>query len=395
MKTGEELLIDIFRHYSYFVSHSRTEPPFLVAKKGDVRIAVGYFFGDREVVVYDLKRFLAAAKDLVYIGFFYITNTRFEYHARRFARESGIITWERGKLVEELGKVYLTQFEKELTRGEDDMTIPPHPLVSHQPPPWTGDEKTPPHEAEARPSANGNEAWQTNPREFFTPGLSPEEEEAEQEQSVPKSFTERLRSMFNPPPSSREGDVPDQMMDMTRLQPPQGTRHDMSPEADVSGEKEYFIQAKLSADDIYERFGRDAVLELTLQYVPYFCFDYECELYNDQGLREDKKNARIAVNGLTGQCEEWSGDVAVLEENRTGGLKVRGRYRPGDLGSRVQEAIITTNTLERNAHGEHHWITPQADSIHYVYKGVFYFPFYNVALPDKNAIIDATTGADE
>ena len=395
MKTGEELLTDIFRHYSYFVSQSRTTPPFLVAKKGDVRIAVGYFFGDREVVVYDLKRFLAATKELVYIGFFYITNTRFEYHARKFAKENGIITWERGKLVEELGKVYLAQFEKELASDEEDMAIPPQTLVSHQPVARSAEESLPPGEGQTPLPANESEGWQTSPREFFTSGLVPEEKESQKETSGPKSFTERLRGMFNQSQASNGGDVPDEVMDMAQLQPPKGPQLDVSPVGDASEGEEYFIQTKLSPDDVYERFGRASVLDLTLQYVPYFCFDYECDLYNERGQLERTKNARIAVNGLTGQCEEWSGEVAALAENRKGGLKVRARYRPGELGSRIKEAIITTNTQKRTEHGEQHWITPQADSIKYGYKGVFYFPFYNVALPDKNAIIDATTGSEE
>jgi len=399
MRTGEELLIDIFRHYNYFVSQSRTDPPFLVAKKGDVRIAVGYFFGDREVVVYDLKRFLAATRGWVYTGFFFITNTRFEYHARNFAKENTLIMWERGKLVEELGKMRLTKFEKQLVEGVEDMNVPSRPPAGPLPQNEPG--LPPPGSGETGSSPDGDEDWKTNPREFFTPGQGSRGQVEVKEQEAPgppeppgpRSFTERLRGMFS---QSSPGDtVPDQLMDMAGLQSTREQKQGSGSVSIDSRKKDRFIEVRLSSEDIYERFGKAAVLELVLQYVPYFRFSYECELYNDQGALEETKSSSIAVNGLTGQCEEWSGDVAAQEENSTGGLKVRARYRPKELGKRVKEAIITTNTRERSIDGEHHWITPQADSITHSYTGIYYFPFYNVSLPEKSVIIDATTGAAE
>ena len=153
---------------------------------------------------------------------------------------------------------------------------------------------------------------------------------------------------------------------------------------------------ELTQEEVYQRFGKKKVVELTLQYVPYFCFDYHCELHNEKGAFEENKEGRIAVNGLTGACEEWSGDVQTEEENTTGGMKVRAQFRVAGMDRRVRDAIITTNTLEDgHRNGSQHWLTPLASSVRYSYTGVFYFPFYNVALHDKNVIVDATTGAEE
>jgi len=333
MKKGRELLEEIFRHYNYFVSFSRTDPTYLVAKKGDVRIAVGYFFGDREVVVYDLKRFLSAAEESRYTGFFYITNTKFEYHARKFAQEMGIILWERKKLVEELGKIRLAQFEKEAFGEKTSQVQPPfQPLPQSQ---------------------------------IF-------------EVKEPKSFSERLRYLFSEKEKGSDFE-----------------KEDVLPQKRKIEEKEYFINLKVSLEDIYKKFKKGKVLGVTLHYVPYFCFDYSCEIYNEKSEFEKKKKGCIAVNGITGQCEEWSGELEAEEVNKAGGLKVTPRYKPDELWKKVKDAIITTNTTEEFKNGRQRWFTPKKETVYYSYKGTYYLPFYNVALQEKNIIVDATTGREE
>ncbi len=373
---ARQFLTEVFQHYNYQVTPSNTNPCFLMARKGEVRLAVGYLLAEREVVVYDLKRFLVATQDgRVYTGRFFITNTRLEYHARQFAREQNIFSWERGKLVQELGKVTLARFE----RGTFNVEGPGFQAQELEGPgSWS--EVQPEADQHSPPS---RELDLESPREFFTPAAPEEPKPLE-----PRSFTEKLREKFLKQAAETEDDVG------TEEEEEPGEEEVVEPEAeDLPKVPEFFISLNCSAESLLERFGKDQVLEIALQYIPFLCFDYQCQISEFLIPIPRTQEGQIAVNGLTGECEEWSGDLPASTENSAGGMKVGAFHHPEDMDARIKKAIVSSGRVEGKGGRPKQQVLET--TIRHEFVGIYYFPFFNVTLRDRNMIIDGTTGESE
>ncbi|UCF07704.1 MAG: hypothetical protein JSW28_08690 [Thermoplasmata archaeon] len=137
-----------------------------------------------------------------------------------------------------------------------------------------------------------------------------------------------------------------------------------------------------------------------LELIPYFVFDYSCELVVEGQTSPQTSHGTIAVNGLTNSAESWDFDFETVGELETTHTKLEPRVDEDKAFETAKETSIALNTREIQTVDDRGAVTiyekkkvrPKEGAIDIQRRGLIYLPVWCVEGSNGVMIINATTG---
>ncbi|MDI6917896.1 MAG: hypothetical protein QMC80_08905 [Thermoplasmatales archaeon] len=162
--------------------------------------------------------------------------------------------------------------------------------------------------------------------------------------------------------------------------------------------KECIVKPKIGLSDakaIGKKLGEpSAALEL----IPYYVYNYSCEVLVEGSLDTKRNTGVIAVNSITKEAEEWSIDIETGMPD-SGYTKLPTRINEKKAWEIAYQRIIELNTKvvevmdERDVAVvfEKRKIKPKEDAVSINLSGLYYFPVWNIKGKTGLIIINAVT----
>jgi hypothetical protein len=157
--------------------------------------------------------------------------------------------------------------------------------------------------------------------------------------------------------------------------------------------------AKLAQSKIKHAFKYD------LQLIPYYLFDFECEvvLEKDDGkgkTKPYKANGTVGVNALTHEVERWTRKSQFTRNIDTAHTKLEPKVGEDDAKKAATEFVIELNTRVIQERSEKRHVTvfekkkvrPKADAVKLERIALVYLPVWGVVGTNGVVVIDATSG---
>lgn len=137
-----------------------------------------------------------------------------------------------------------------------------------------------------------------------------------------------------------------------------------------------------------------------LELIPYYVFDYTCELVVEGKATPQINNGTLAVNGLTNNVETWDFDFETVMDVETTHTKLEPRFDEDKAFDTAKESAITLNTREIQTVDDRGAVTiyekkkvrPKEGAIDISKRGLIYLPVWCVEGSNGVMIINATTG---
>lgn len=137
-----------------------------------------------------------------------------------------------------------------------------------------------------------------------------------------------------------------------------------------------------------------------LELIPYYVFDYTCELIVEGKTTPQINQGTLAVNGLTNNVETWNFDFETVIDVETTHTKLEPRFDEGKAFDTAKESAITLNTREIQTVDDRGAVTiyekkkvrPKEGAIDIRKRGLIYLPVWCVEGSNGVMIINATTG---
>ncbi len=137
-----------------------------------------------------------------------------------------------------------------------------------------------------------------------------------------------------------------------------------------------------------------------LELIPYYVFDYSCELEVEGQLTPQISQGTLAVNGLTNNAESWEFDFETVSEMETTHTKLEPKFDENRALETAREGAITLNTKEIQTVDDRGAVTiyekkkvrPKEGAIDLQKRGLIYLPVWCVEGSNGVMIINATTG---
>jgi len=153
-------------------------------------------------------------------------------------------------------------------------------------------------------------------------------------------------------------------------------------------------EASLMAKKIIRGFRFD------LELVPYYVFDYSCELLVEGSQKVASNSGTIAINALTSNMEEWTPTFETVPEIEIEHTKLSPRFAGDEIAVKAREAVcrLNTRTIETMEDRdsatviESKKVEPKEDAINLDTRGVIYIPVWCVEGSNGVMIIDGTNG---
>ena len=162
--------------------------------------------------------------------------------------------------------------------------------------------------------------------------------------------------------------------------------------------KEFVVKPKIGisgAKAIGKKLGEPSV---ALELIPYYVYNYSCEVLVEGSLDTKMNKGIIAVNGITKEAEEWSMDIETGTPD-SGYAKLPVRINEKKSWEIAYQRIIELNTKvvevmdERDVAVvfEKRKIKPKEDAVTIDLSGLYYFPVWNIKGKTGIMIINAVT----
>lgn len=137
-----------------------------------------------------------------------------------------------------------------------------------------------------------------------------------------------------------------------------------------------------------------------LELIPYFVFDYFCELVVEGQAKPQISQGTLAVNGLTNGTENWDFDFETVSEVESTHTKLEPKFDEDKAFETARESAIALNTREIQTVDDRGAVTiyekkkvrPKEGAIDIKKRGLIYLPVWCVEGSNGVMIIDATTG---
>ena len=137
-----------------------------------------------------------------------------------------------------------------------------------------------------------------------------------------------------------------------------------------------------------------------LELIPYYVFDYSCELLVEGKTTPQVNSGILAVNGLTNNAENWDFEFETVEDMETSHTKLEPKFDEDRAFETARESAIALNTREIQTVDDRGAVTiyekkkvrPKEGAIDIVKRGLIYLPVWCVEGSNGVMIINATTG---
>ncbi len=164
---------------------------------------------------------------------------------------------------------------------------------------------------------------------------------------------------------------------------------------------ETIIRPKISMTEVSE-ISKKIVqgFRFDLELIPYYVFDYYCELIVEGHDETQQSRGTVAVNGLTNNVEQWDFDIDTVTDIDGSHTKLEPRIDAQTAFESARESAITWNTREIQTMDDRGSVTiyekkkmrPNEDAIEIMRRGLVYLPVWCVEGSNGVMIINATTG---
>jgi hypothetical protein len=137
-----------------------------------------------------------------------------------------------------------------------------------------------------------------------------------------------------------------------------------------------------------------------LELVPYYVFDYSCELIIEGTATPTVSSGILAVNGLTNHAETWEFQFETVSDLETTHTKLEPKFDEKKAFGTAKESAVALNTREIQTVDDRGSVTiyekkkvrPKEGAIDIKQRGLFYLPVWCVEGSNGVMIINATTG---
>jgi len=137
-----------------------------------------------------------------------------------------------------------------------------------------------------------------------------------------------------------------------------------------------------------------------LELIPYFVFDYSCEIVVEGKSKPQINHGTLAVNGLTNNAENWEFAFETVSELETTHTKLEPKFDEMRAFETAREKAIAINTREIQTVDDRGAVTiyekkkvrPKEGAIDIIKRGLIYLPVWCVEGSNGVMIINATTG---
>ncbi len=137
-----------------------------------------------------------------------------------------------------------------------------------------------------------------------------------------------------------------------------------------------------------------------LELIPYYLYDYFCELVVEGQQLPQISSGTLAVNGLTNSSESWDFKFETVSDMETTHTKLEPRFDEKRAYDTARESAIALNTKEIQTVDDRGAVTiyekkkvrPKEGAIDIVKRGLVYLPVWCVEGSNGVMIINATTG---
>ena len=172
-----------------------------------------------------------------------------------------------------------------------------------------------------------------------------------------------------------------------------------SKKPDIDGE--VIIKPQITMSDVSEISKRIVQgFRFDLELVPYFVFDYSCQLIIEGKTDPQISSGILAVNGLTNHAESWKFDFEIVSEIDTSHTKLEPKFDENRAFETAKESAITINTREIQTVDDRGAVTiyekkkvrPKEGAIDISKRGLYYLPVWCIEGSNGVMIINATTG---
>jgi predicted transport protein len=170
---------------------------------------------------------------------------------------------------------------------------------------------------------------------------------------------------------------------------------------DLPEEKESIVKPQITMSDVSEISKRIVQgFRFDLELVPYYIFDYSCELIVEGKATPQVSSGTLAINGLTNHAESWDFDFDTVSEVETTHTKLEPKFDENKAFIIAKESAITLNTREIQTVDDRGAVTiyekkkvrPKEGAIDVRKRGLVYLPVWCVEGSNGVMIINATTG---
>lgn len=137
-----------------------------------------------------------------------------------------------------------------------------------------------------------------------------------------------------------------------------------------------------------------------LELIPYYVFDYSCELVVEGQPKPQISSGTLAVNGLTNAVENWDFAFETVSDMEATHTKLEPKFDIHKAHETARESAIALNTREIQTVDDRGAVTiyekkkvrPKEGAIELIKRGLIYLPVWCVEGSNGVMIIDATTG---
>lgn len=137
-----------------------------------------------------------------------------------------------------------------------------------------------------------------------------------------------------------------------------------------------------------------------LELIPYYVFDYSCELVVEGKPGPQINQGTLAINGLTNNVESWDFDFETVAEVEATHTKLEPKFDEDKAFEAARESAITLNTREIQTVDDRGAVTiyekkkvrPKEGAVDIRKRGLIYLPVWCVEGSNGVMIINATTG---
>ena len=162
--------------------------------------------------------------------------------------------------------------------------------------------------------------------------------------------------------------------------------------------KEFIINPKIGMSDAKAMGKKLGEPSVALELIPYYVYNYFCEVLVEGSLDTKKNVGVVAVNAVTKEAEEWSMDIETGIPH-SGYAKLPARITEKKTWGIAYQRIIELNTKvvevmdERDVAiiFEKRKIKPKEDAVSINLSGLYYLPVWNIKGKTGVMIINAVT----
>ncbi|UCH87980.1 MAG: hypothetical protein JSV49_06840 [Thermoplasmata archaeon] len=330
MASINTLITKIFKTYGYEILRNAEHMKYILAKKDNVTLSVGYLLSDSRPTKRDIKSFIKTSRNDEAQKNIFISLTELEDDFRSILTSSNVELWDRDDFEREIGRALLSDLPDLGGEGQADFES----VVDR---------------------VSVTDETESDRHEIMVPFVLGE---------VPTTIS-----------GEKSTEVEDTGLN---IMPPRVNRD----------------EAKTITRKIVRSFRFD------LQLVPYYIFDFACEI--EEGKRKAKKLNRgtLGINSLSNIIEEWPAEYDTVSSLDVEYTKLEPAFSAEEALDRIREAVISLNTLEVESIEdkgtaiiiEKKKIKPKEDVMEISSRGVVYMPVWCVEGSNGVIIVDATSG---